>query len=47
VFAREFRAAQFMIRHPDYLEGVRARVVDKDDQPVWRPATLEDVQLHL
>ncbi len=46
VFAAEFRAARFMIRHPDYLEGIRARVIDKDDRPVWRPATLEEVRLN-
>lgn len=45
VFAAEFRAAQYMVHHPDYLEGVRARIIDKDDRPVWRPATLEEVRL--
>lgn len=45
VFATEFRAAQYMIRHPDYLEGVRARIIDKDDRPAWRPATLEEIRL--
>jgi enoyl-CoA hydratase len=46
VFAAEFRAACFMLRHPDYLEGVRARVIDKDDRPLWRPALLKEVQLN-
>jgi enoyl-CoA hydratase/carnithine racemase len=41
VFAREARAAHFMIRHPDYLEGIRARLIDKDDQPRWQPASIE------
>jgi enoyl-CoA hydratase/carnithine racemase len=45
VFAAELRAASFMIRHPDYLEGIRARVIDKDDRPVWRPSALEEVRL--
>lgn len=45
IFAAELRAASFMIRHPDYLEGIRARVIDKDDRPVWRPPTLEEVEL--
>lgn len=45
VFAAETRAAQFMIRHPDYLEGIRARILEKDDQPRWTPATIEEVSL--
>ncbi len=43
VFAAEIRAARFIITHPDYLEGIRARILDKDDQPRWQPATLEEV----
>jgi len=43
VFAREARAAEFMVQHPDYLEGIRARLVDKDDRPGWRSATLRQV----
>ena len=31
-------------RHPDFLEGVRAMVVDKDRQPKWQPARIEDVK---
>jgi len=31
----------FMITHPDYLEGIRARIIDKDDQPRWQPDTIE------
>jgi enoyl-CoA hydratase len=45
VFAEEAAAARFMIRHPDYLEGIRARILDKDDQPHWQPATTEEVTL--
>ncbi len=34
-FHRELAAAQQAIRHPDYVEGVRARLVDKDFRPQW------------
>jgi enoyl-CoA hydratase len=44
VFASEAQAAAFMIRHPDYVEGIRARLVDKDDAPRWSPATLQELE---
>jgi enoyl-CoA hydratase len=47
VFAGEARAAAWIIRQPDYLEGIRAQIIDKDHQPQWRPARLEDVHLDL
>ena len=43
VFQREALAAHFMISHPDYLEGIRARIIDKDDRPRWQPGTIEAV----
>ncbi len=45
VFAAEAKAARFIVRHPDYLEGIRARILDKDDRPRWTPATIEEVTL--
>ena len=44
VFDTELKAARLMMRHHDYLEGVRARVMEKDRQPRWRPGHIEDVQ---
>lgn len=40
---REHRAAAFLMDHPDIAEGIRARIVDKDDAPRWSPARPEDV----
>ncbi len=45
VFAEEEKAAHFIIRHPDYLEGIRAHILDRDDHPRWKPAMLEEVSL--
>jgi enoyl-CoA hydratase len=39
----EFRLACRIIASPDFQEGVRAVVIDKDNAPLWRPARLEDV----
>ncbi|MCX7680131.1 MAG: enoyl-CoA hydratase/isomerase family protein, partial [Spirochaetes bacterium] len=43
VFARELNAAIFMTQNHDYREGVRARIIDKDNVPHWNPAKIEDV----
>lgn len=45
VFEADLRAAEFMLSHPDFLEGVRARLLDKDNQPQWVPSKIEDVDL--
>lgn len=41
--ALEYRLACRIIRTPDFQEGVRAVVVDKDNAPKWSPARPEDV----
>jgi enoyl-CoA hydratase len=39
----EFALTRTTMAHPDFAEGVRAMVVDKDRTPAWQPARIEDV----
>ena len=39
----EFRIVNRVARGHDFYEGVRAVLVDKDNQPRWNPSRLEDV----
>lgn len=39
----EFLLTRTTMAHPDFVEGVRAMVVDKDRKPKWNPPRLEDV----
>ena len=41
--ALEYRLAQQVIQLPDFREGVRAVLVDKDRTPRWNPASLAAV----
>lgn len=41
--AAELAMARHATRHPDFAEGVRAMVIDKDRTPHWSPGRLEDV----
>ncbi|MHA6766717.1 enoyl-CoA hydratase/isomerase family protein [Sphingobium ummariense] len=40
--AMEYGLACAVIRRPDFVEGVRAVIVDKDNAPRWNPATPEE-----
>ena len=41
--SQEFRLAQVCGKGHDLVEGIRAAIVDKDRNPKWSPATLEEV----
>jgi len=40
---QEYRVSIRAQRSPDFAEGVRAQIIDKDRQPRWIPATLNEV----
>ena len=39
----EYRIAARVVQRPDFLEGVRALIVEKDNAPKWIPPTLAGV----
>ncbi|MBX3098971.1 MAG: enoyl-CoA hydratase/isomerase family protein [Salinibacterium sp.] len=41
--AQEFRVSMRALRTPDFAEGIRAQVIDKDRNPHWNPARVQDV----
>ena len=43
VIARDLRLAMRFLDLPDFPEGVRAAVIDKDRQPRWNPPSLAEV----
>lgn len=43
VFRSELNMSSQCSIHPDFAEGVRALLVDKDQSPKWQPATFEEV----
>lgn len=43
VLGQDLALAVPMVLRPDFTEGVRAQVVDKDRNPSWSPARLEEV----
>lgn len=43
VFREELILSTQCARHPDFIEGVRALLVDKDNAPKWQPASLAEV----
>ncbi len=44
VMRMEYRMVHRVMTHPDFFEGVRAQIIDKDRNPAWSPASLEGVE---
>lgn len=42
IMNNEFRLSQYFMRHPDFYEGVRAVLIDKDNQATWK-SSLQDL----
>ena len=40
----EYRIVSRLCRGHEFIEGVRAQIIDKDYQPRWRPARYEDIR---
>lgn len=43
--ALDLKLAALMVERPDFTEGVRAVLIDKDKKPNWFPARLEEVDM--
>uniref|UniRef100_A0A8C9SJE0 3-hydroxyisobutyryl-CoA hydrolase n=1 Tax=Scleropages formosus TaxID=113540 RepID=A0A8C9SJE0_SCLFO len=43
VLVMEYRLSQACMRGKDFYEGVRAVLIDKDQNPRWQPSSLKDV----
>lgn len=43
VLAVDLRLARMLVRMPDFAEGVRAVLVDKDQRPIWTPKDFGEV----
>ena len=39
----EFNLAKHFLHSHDFFEGIRAALIDKDQNPLWKPSQLSDV----
>jgi enoyl-CoA hydratase len=46
-FQQDYRIALACIAGHDFIEGIRAQIVDKDRHPHWRPERIEDVAMDI
>ncbi|GBR47176.1 enoyl-CoA hydratase/isomerase family protein [Acetobacter pomorum] len=44
-FQLEENMVRHMVARPDFAEGIRARLIDKDNKPAWAPSTLAEVNM--
>ncbi|MEH2702290.1 MULTISPECIES: enoyl-CoA hydratase/isomerase family protein [Rhizobium] len=44
---RELNACREVLRTPDFYEGIRAAIIDKDRTPRWSPGRIDDVTLDM
>ncbi|MBA2919920.1 enoyl-CoA hydratase/isomerase family protein [Sphingomonas sp. MAH-20] len=44
---QEYAVGAHVVQRHDFLEGVRAVIIDKDNAPKWNPATPEEVTEHM
>ncbi|RYE38585.1 MAG: enoyl-CoA hydratase/isomerase family protein, partial [Hyphomicrobiales bacterium] len=44
VLDQEYRVSLRAFAAPDFAEGIRAKIIDKDRDPRWQPATLDMVE---
>lgn len=40
---QEFRLVSHFLQKHDFLEGIRALIIDKDQSPLWQPLTLNEI----
>ena len=43
ILALEYRFTYRSMSHGEFIEGIRAQIIDKDRKPNWQTATLEEL----
>lgn len=43
VIKMDYHLSQQFLKHPNFQEGIRARLIDKDNTPRWQPESLPEV----